>query len=271
MASNSPTRVAVRLARRAAVAAAAVAAAAVVTTAAPAAAQVTVPTVPGSGTTTTTRPPATTSTTAPPTTTTANTGTTAPEAPDVPTVTAPPAPFDDPAVTAPSATTPSPATTAPRRVARPVTRPAAALSAAAVTGSYGIGLAAVLGFALIVSAFATHARPGGTPMSDSRRNRLALGVACLAVAAVIGLIGYLKLSLEPNVNRQIPYLASAGMALVLLSAAGGALIVGEQLRADDRRIEELENAVRTLADALAPTIEAPPRHRVDGTGRDALE
>jgi hypothetical protein len=46
---------------------------------------------------------------------------------------------------------------------------------------------------------------------------------------------------------------------VLLSAAGGALIVGEQLRADDRRIEELETAVLALSSVLSPTIEAPAR------------
>lgn len=96
-------------------------------------------------------------------------------------------------------------------------------------------------------------------MSDSRRNRLYTGVGLLALAAIVGLVGYLKLSIEPDVNRQIPYLASAGMALVLLSAAGGALIVGEQLRADDRRIEELEAAVLALSGVLSPTIEAPAR------------
>ena len=55
-----------------------------------------------------------------------------------------------------------------------------------------------------------------------RNWRFWLGVACLAAAAVVGIVGYLQLSDEPLVNHQIPYLASAGMALVVLSVLGGA-------------------------------------------------
>ena len=98
-------------------------------------------------------------------------------------------------------------------------------------------------------------------MTARRRARLIAGVACLALAALVGLVGYLKLSLETDVNRQIPYLASAGMAVVLLAAAGGALIVGEQMRTDQERIEELEAAVHQLAGIVAPTVEAPARTR----------
>ena len=106
-------------------------------------------------------------------------------------------------------------------------------------------------------------------MSAHRRTRLALGVVALALAAAVGIVGYLKLSLEPEVNRQIPYLASAGMALVLLAVTGGSLLVAEQLRTDDRRIEELEAAVRTLAGALAPTVEAPPRRSAERASPEA--
>lgn len=98
-------------------------------------------------------------------------------------------------------------------------------------------------------------------MSNLRSNRLALGAACLVLAAVVGLIGYLKLSLEPAVNRQIPYLASAGMALVVLAVLGGALIVGEQMRTDQARIEELEKAVERLAGSVSPGVERPARTR----------
>ena len=96
--------------------------------------------------------------------------------------------------------------------------------------------------------------------TDTRRRlRIALAAGCIAVAAIIGLVGWLKLSDEPQVNRQIPYLASAGMALVVLSAVGGSLLVAEQLRSDDRRIEELEESVRQLAETLAPLVESPAR------------
>jgi hypothetical protein len=135
---------------------------------------------------------------------------------------------------------------------------------AAVTGAYAVALGTVLAFALIVSGLAYRVRTnpqGAHPMTDRQRWRLLAGLGCLVLAALVGIVGYLKLSLEPAVNRQIPYLASAGMALVLLAAVGGSLFVAEQLRTDDRRIEELEEAVRTLASAMAPSIESPARKR----------
>jgi hypothetical protein len=133
---------------------------------------------------------------------------------------------------------------------------------ASVTGAYGIGVGAVLIFTLILIGVTSRLTHGGQSMlSQQRRWRLIGGVLALAAAAVVGIVGYLRLSLEPAVNRQIPYLASAGMALVLLSAIGASLIVAEQLRADDDRLDELEAAVRQLAEAVGPAIEAPARRR----------
>ena len=88
-------------------------------------------------------------------------------------------------------------------------------------------------------------------MTDTiSRWRLVAGVASLAAAAIVGLVGYLKLSLETSLNHQLPYLASAGMALVVLSAIGVVLIVSDQLRTDDTRMQELALAIQNLADAL---------------------
>lgn len=107
-------------------------------------------------------------------------------------------------------------------------------------------------------------------MTDTTgRWRLVVGVAALAAAAVVGLVGYLKLSLEPSLNHQLPYLASAGMALVFLSAVGVSLVVTDQLRTDDARTQELAAAIERLADALAPGIERPARRESPVTGRSA--
>jgi hypothetical protein len=103
-------------------------------------------------------------------------------------------------------------------------------------------------------------------MTDTTgRWRLFAGVASLAAAAIVGLVGYLKLSLEPSLNHQLPYLASAGMALVVLSAIGVALIVTDQLRTDDTRVQELALAIQRLADALGPEIERPARREPPAT------
>ena len=136
----------------------------------------------------------------------------------------------------------------------------------AITRGYVVGAVALMLSTLVVIALAT--RSGGAPM-NVRHWRFLLGVASLAAAIVIGIVGYLKLSLEPAVNHQIPYLASAGMALVFLAVLGGSLLVAEQLRADERRVDELESAIRALADAVAPAIEAPARRTGQG-GSDAI-
>ena len=125
-----------------------------------------------------------------------------------------------------------------------------------ITRAYVVGGVALLGSTLVVIGLAT--RTGGAPVNP-RHWRFLLGVASLAAAAVVGIVGYLKLSVEPAVNHQIPYLASAGMGLVFLAVLGGSLLVAESLRADEAHVEELESAIRELSDALAPAIEAPPR------------
>jgi len=130
----------------------------------------------------------------------------------------------------------------------------------------GVGGALLIAFLLIaLSALARAGRTivvstGGHTMERIRtNNRLPIGFACLGLAVVVAILGYLGLSRNPDVNRQIPYLASAGMAVVILAAVGGSFIVAEQLRNDDKRIAELEEAVRLLAGAVAPALEAPAR------------
>jgi hypothetical protein len=131
-----------------------------------------------------------------------------------------------------------------------------------LAGSFGVGAGGVLLVALVLVSLASQARPGGLRMSDPRRRwRLFAALGSLTLAAVIGVVGWLKLSLEPQVNHQLPYLASAGMALVLLATVGGSLLVAEQLRSDDQRIADLEDAVRRLATTLEPMIESAPRGR----------
>ncbi|MFN8036827.1 MAG: hypothetical protein U0V73_12910 [Acidimicrobiia bacterium] len=92
-----------------------------------------------------------------------------------------------------------------------------------------------------------------------RHWRLAVGVASIVAAAVIGVVGYLKLSLEPSLNHQLPYLASAGMALILLSVLGASLLITDQLSGDEARMEELAAAIERLADTIAADVERPPR------------
>ncbi|MFN2537806.1 MAG: hypothetical protein ABR549_06585 [Mycobacteriales bacterium] len=100
--------------------------------------------------------------------------------------------------------------------------------------------------------------PSGGQMNSSR-TRLWVGLGVLGLAAVAGSIGWYRISGEPLLNRQVPFLASAGILVVLLSVLGGSLIISEQLRGDQSRLTELENAVRDLTEALAPMVELPAR------------
>jgi hypothetical protein len=126
----------------------------------------------------------------------------------------------------------------------------------AIARGYVIGTVALSASTLVIIGFAR--RFGGAPVNP-RNWRFLLGIASLTAAAVVGVVGYLRLSTEPAVNHQIPYLASSGMALVFLAVLGGSLIVAEQVRADQHRVDELESAIRALAEGLTPAIEAPPR------------
>lgn len=140
--------------------------------------------------------------------------------------------------------------------------------AAALPGVYGIGLlAALLGVATIFGTFslthrglllATDAH-GGTDVETTRRWRSTAGVALLAAAALVGIIGYVKISVETLVPVQVVYLASAGFGVIILAAAGGALLISEQLRSDEKRLTEIESALATIAGHLAPGVAAPPR------------
>lgn len=132
----------------------------------------------------------------------------------------------------------------------------------ALPPAYAVGAGTVLAVAAVLTALATRARPGGTSMLDPRRRwRLLTGAGCILLAAIVGLVGWLKLSDEPAVNRQIPYLASAGMALVVLAAVGGSLLVADQLRSDSERIDELEDALGRLTATLEPIVESAPRRK----------
>jgi hypothetical protein len=102
---------------------------------------------------------------------------------------------------------------------------------------------------------------GGPRMSETRRWRLYTGIGLLLASAVVGLVGWYKVSGEPALNFEMSVVFSAGVAAMILAVAGGALLVAEQMRTDDTRLDDMEDAIRSLVIAMAPSIERPARLR----------
>lgn len=81
------------------------------------------------------------------------------------------------------------------------------------------------------------------------------------IVAGIGLIfiiaGYLGISREALVAKQMPYLVSGGIGGIALVGAGAALIRMDELRTQRKRIDELEAMVRDLHGVLLAHPDAP--------------
>jgi hypothetical protein len=106
---------------------------------------------------------------------------------------------------------------------------------------------------------------GGSRMSETRRWRLYTGIGLLLASAVVGIVGWYKVSGEPALNFERSVVFSAGVAAMILAVAGGALLVAEQMRTDDTRLDDMEDAIRSLVLAMAPSIERPARLREEPT------
>ena len=159
---------------------------------------------------------------------------------------------------------PPPELAQPGLTNRPVTFTPAAVTALSplpgvVASSFALVVFGLLSLPLLLGFLAGLRSPSSGGTVNTHRTRLWTGLGVLGLAAVVGGVGWYRLSGEPLLNRQIPFLASAGILVVLLSVLGGSLIIAEQLRGDQHRIGELEDAVRALTEALSPMVELPAR------------
>ena len=83
-----------------------------------------------------------------------------------------------------------------------------------------------------------------------RQFRGAVGFALIAGGVIVGILGYLGVSRETEVAFQLPYFASAGVAALMLFGAGAAVLLSAQLERDSVRLDELEDAIRQMAEEL---------------------
>lgn len=91
-----------------------------------------------------------------------------------------------------------------------------------------------------------------------------VGWVFIGIGGLLVLLGYLGVSREAIVEKQIPYLVSGGVGGVLLCVVGAYFLGTEELRKDSGRLDRLETMVQELHDALlvqrgggaAPPVEA---------------
>jgi hypothetical protein len=93
----------------------------------------------------------------------------------------------------------------------------------------------------------------------SRATRPWLGWLLIAAGALLILLGYLGVSRESIVEKQLPYLISGGIGGVLLCVLGAYVLGTEELRKDSGRLDRLERMVEELHGALLSRPDAPTR------------
>jgi hypothetical protein len=80
--------------------------------------------------------------------------------------------------------------------------------------------------------------------------RQALAWLLIAAGAVAGLIGWIGVSGRDIEALQLPFLASGGIAALILTAVGAALLISSDVRADRERAGRLEAEVLELQDMV---------------------
>jgi hypothetical protein len=87
--------------------------------------------------------------------------------------------------------------------------------------------------------------------------RPVVGWALAGLGVIAILVGYLGISRESLVAKQLPYLISGGIGGIALVGAGAALIATEDLRRFRTRLERLEGMVGDLHSVLLNRADAP--------------
>ncbi|HVW32525.1 MAG TPA: hypothetical protein VHL53_08310 [Acidimicrobiia bacterium] len=74
-------------------------------------------------------------------------------------------------------------------------------------------------------------------------------VACVAVAAVLLILGWVQLSAKAEAGDQIPFIMSGGIGGLFLLSIGTTLWLSADLRDEWRKLDVIDESLRRLADA----------------------
>jgi multisubunit Na+/H+ antiporter MnhG subunit len=83
-----------------------------------------------------------------------------------------------------------------------------------------------------------------------RRWRAIVGWALVGLGALFILLGWIGVSGEPDVARQMSYLASGGIGGLTAAIVGVGLLVSEDLRTDRRRLGRIEATLLDVSEAV---------------------
>jgi hypothetical protein len=97
-----------------------------------------------------------------------------------------------------------------------------------------------------------------------RATRPWIGWVFIGLGALLVLLGYLGVSREAIVAKQIPYLVSGGIGGVLLCIVGAYFLGTEELRKDSGRLDRLETLVQELHAVLLSRTDAPEPGTAEG-------
>ena len=98
---------------------------------------------------------------------------------------------------------------------------------------------------------------GGTAPVNGRKllalfwDRVA-AVACVAIAAVLLILGWVQLSAKADAGDQIPFIMSGGIGGLFLLSIGTTLWLSADLRDEWRKLDVIDESLRRLTDATSP-------------------
>lgn len=85
--------------------------------------------------------------------------------------------------------------------------------------------------------------------------RSAIAWSAIGFGVIALVIGYLGVSAQTLVAKQLPYLISGGLGGAIAIAAGVAVLVAEDIRSDRERLGRLEAQVLEVRDAVRALAE----------------
>jgi hypothetical protein len=91
-----------------------------------------------------------------------------------------------------------------------------------------------------------------------RATRPWVGWVLIGVGGLLVLLGYLGVSREAIVAKQIPFVVSGGIGGVILCILGAYFLGTEEIRKDSGRLDRLETMVQELRSALVGDDETKP-------------